>query len=43
MAILDADFATALNPVEDDGGIRSTPTIRPEHEPRDWQLLYANA
>ena len=43
MAILDADFATALNPVEDGGGIRSTPTIRPEHEPRDWQSLYEQA
>ena len=43
MAILDADFATDLTPVEDDGGIRSTPTIRPEHEPRDWQSLYEQA
>ena len=44
MAILDADFAaTNLNPVEEDGGMRSTPTIRPEHEPRDWQSLYEQA
>ena len=43
MAILDAGFATDLTPVEDDGGIRSTPTIRPEHEPRDGQSLYEQA
>ena len=43
MAILDADLATDLTPGEDDGGIRSTPTIQPEHEPRDWQSLYEQA
>ena len=43
MAILDADSATDLRLVEDDGGIGSTPTIRPEHEPRDWQSLYEQA
>ena len=44
MAILDADFATTdLNSVEEDGGIRSTPTTRLEHEPRDWQSLYEQA
>ena len=43
MAILDADFSTDLTPVEDDGGIRSTPTNRHEHEPRDWQSLFEQA
>ena len=43
MAILDADFATDLSPVEAVGEIGSTPAIRPEQEPRDWQFLYEQA
>ena len=43
MAILDADFATDLSPVEAVGEIGSTPAIRPEQEPRDWQSLYEQA
>ena len=43
MAILDADFATDLSPVEAVGEIGSLPAIRPEQEPRDWQSLYEQA
>ena len=43
MAILDADFATDLSPVEAVGEIGSPPAIRPEQEPRDWQSLYEQA
>ena len=43
MAILDADFATDLSPVEADGEMGSPPAIRPEQEPRDWQSLYEQA
>ena len=43
MAILDADFATDLSPVEAVGEIGSPPAIRPEQESRDWQSLYEQA
>ena len=43
MVILDVEFATDLNPVEAVGEIGSTPAIRPEQEPRDWQSLYEQA
>ena len=43
MAILDADFATDLSPVEAVGEIGSPSAIRPEQESRDWQSLYEQA
>ena len=39
MAVLDADIATELTPVETDGGIRFFPAPRPEHEPCDLLTL----